>query len=259
MFDISVIIPAHNRRKTLSYCLHSVLDQTYPPLEIIVIDDASSEPLAPLSKEFSDQRIKLVSLQEHKGAQYARNFGIQQAQGSWIAFLDSDDEWVLNKLERQVQALEQSHKLICCTDGFLKQQNMISQLNLLNGASDPVYFQLLERSFLMYQGLLVHQNCLKAISGLDTNVPAYQEWDTMISLSERFDIHLLNEPLFIYHQHEGPSITKDLLRRVQGYSYVVEKHRSKILEYGGQALLAHHQQNISDQYLKIKLNQLNSV
>lgn len=259
MFDISVIIPAYNRLNTLSYCLRSVLDQTYPPLEIIVIDDASSDSLAPLLKDFSDHRIKLISLQEHKGAQYARNFGIQLARGSWIAFLDSDDEWVLNKLEHQVCALKQSNKFICCTDGFLKQQNTISQLNLLDGATEPIFSQLLEKSFLMYQGLLVHQNCLKAIGGLDTNVPAYQEWDTMISLSERFDIHLLNEPLFIYHKHEGPSITKDLLKRVQGYAYVVEKHRSNILEYGGKALLAYHQQTISDQYLKIKSNKLTSV
>lgn len=251
MFDISVIIPAFNRLKTLSYCLRSVLDQTYPPFEILVVDDASSDSLAPLLDELDDRRIKLITLDKHKGAQYARNVGIDQARGSWLAFLDSDDEWVSNKLERQVYALEQSKKSICCTDGFLKKDNKISQLHLLEQVSEPIFFQLLQKSFLMYQGLLVHSNCLKAIGGLDTNVPAYQEWDTMISLSEHFNIQLLHESLFIYHQHEGPSITKDLLRRCHGYTYVVQKHASKILQYGGQNLLKFHQKTISDNYLKI--------
>ena len=250
MFDISVIIPAYNRIDTLPYCLASILAQTYSPLEIIIIDDASSDSTGSLLEMFDYQRVRLIRHTERLGAQHARNTGVKHAKGSWIAFLDSDDEWLPEKLQQQIDVLQRSKKLICCCDGFQKNQSLLS-LGLLDDLkTETVFSQLLEKSSLMYQGLLVHRDCLRAINGLDNEVPAHQEWDTMIRLAELFDFSLLKDPLFVYHLHGGPSITKDILRRADGYAYVVEKHYWKILESGGANLLNKHLLNISKEYLR---------
>jgi glycosyltransferase involved in cell wall biosynthesis len=247
MYNVSVVIPAYNRHSTLPYCLTSVLNQTYPVSEIIVVDDGSSKPLDQLIERFSDPRIRLICHPNHLGAQQARNTGITEAKEDWIAFLDSDDEWLPNKLQKQVDALKKSNGLICCTDGYQKGHQGLSHLHLLkNKIPENTFSQILKHSFLMFQGLLVNKICFDAINGLDNDVPAFQEWDTMIRLSFLFEITLLQEPLFIYHLDKGPSISKDTALRRHGYAYVVKKHRDKITKYGGKELLSAHYQKIQE-------------
>ena len=103
--SISVIIPVYNREKTIKYCLDSVLTQTYKNLEVILVDDCSTDNSINIINSYNDSRIKLFTLDKNSGAQYCRNFGIKKASYDWIAFLDSDDEWLPDKLEKQVQIL----------------------------------------------------------------------------------------------------------------------------------------------------------
>ncbi|MDB4540234.1 glycosyltransferase [bacterium] len=105
---VSVIIPCYNRAQQLSRAIDSVLNQTVQPLEVIVIDDGSSDDSAETARSFSHPVS--VYEQANAGAAAARNRGIKLAKGGWIAFLDSDDIWHKNKIERQLQALENSPK-----------------------------------------------------------------------------------------------------------------------------------------------------
>jgi glycosyltransferase involved in cell wall biosynthesis len=105
MISISVVIPAHNAEGTLDRALSSVLAQTLPPSEIIVVDDASNDGTARLAKSYSGHGVNLLSLPECRGAAAARNAGIGGAKGAWIAFLDADDEWLPAKLEKQTAAI----------------------------------------------------------------------------------------------------------------------------------------------------------
>ncbi|WP_437202471.1 glycosyltransferase family 2 protein [Planctomicrobium sp. SH664] len=109
---ISVVIPAYNAEKTLARTLDSVLAQTLPPVEILVVDDGSRDQTPALVESYAP-RVRLIR-QANAGPSAARNHGIREAQGDWIALLDSDDAWLPGKLERQAQELGPDVALVHC-------------------------------------------------------------------------------------------------------------------------------------------------
>jgi len=100
---VSVIIPTYNRAHLVGRSIQSVINQTYQDFEIIVVDDGSTDNTEDIIKEFQkkDKRIKHIKHNKNKGGSAARNTGIRAARGEYIAFLDSDDEWMPTKLEKQ--------------------------------------------------------------------------------------------------------------------------------------------------------------
>ena len=102
MEKVSVIIPTYNREKTILRAVQSVLDQTYTNLEVLVIDDGSTDGTAEIVRGIEDDRVKYIVLEQNGGQAKARNTGVQMAEGEWIAFQDSDDCWHKNKLEIQM-------------------------------------------------------------------------------------------------------------------------------------------------------------
>ena len=104
--QVTVIIPAYNRAYVISRSIASVLAQTYPYFEIIVVDDGSVDNTEAVVKSFKDSRIKYIRHEVNKGISAVRNTGINEAAGEYIAFLDSDDEWLPTKLEKQMHILK---------------------------------------------------------------------------------------------------------------------------------------------------------
>ena len=103
---ISVVIPSYNRENTISNSIESVLKQTYSDIEVIVVDDGSTDKTEDIVKGIGDNRIRYIKLEKNSGACVARNIGIMNANGSYIAFQDSDDIWHPDKLEKQYQAIK---------------------------------------------------------------------------------------------------------------------------------------------------------
>ena len=103
--QISVVIPARNRAKTLPACLDSVVRQTYPAAEVIVVDDGSTDETEQIVRKYPDPRIRYTQFKTSHGAQAARNRGVELAKSEWIAFQDSDDIWLPEKLAVQVETL----------------------------------------------------------------------------------------------------------------------------------------------------------
>lgn len=99
---VSVVIPVYNRESTIMRALNSVLDQTYHNIEVIVVDDCSTDSTVQTVGMCTDSRVQLICLPVHRGANAARNRGIEISKGEYIAFQDSDDEWMKNKLEKQI-------------------------------------------------------------------------------------------------------------------------------------------------------------
>lgn len=108
---VSVVIPTYNREKTISRAIDSVLSQTYTDIEIIVVDDGSTDRTIHLLDQYSSKIT--VFKQDHRGANAARNLGIKNAKGKYIAFLDSDDEWLPNKIAIQINYMCDTNKKIC--------------------------------------------------------------------------------------------------------------------------------------------------
>lgn len=243
--SISVIIPAYNRASTIRYCLDSVLNQTVSPREVIVVDDRSTDNTVDIVTSYSDPRIRCIVLEKNSGAQAARNRGIREARGAWIAFQDSDDEWSPEKLERQIEALHGtgfSPMTAVHTDAWRYDPTTgnkeLWSLPLVEG--DNVYSVLLKSPAPLFPTLLTSKAALERIGFLDESVPSYQEWDTFIRLAKECRIIHLREPLFIYHLHSGETISKNKKRDIDGYQYIVNKFRDEILQHCGAAALNTH-------------------
>lgn len=106
---ISVIIPTYNRGKSIIQSINSVLEQTYHNLEILIVDDCSTDDTEYLISKIDDPRVKFIKLKENKGASFARNIGIKIATGKYISFQDSDDIYKTNKIEKQYIELYNLH------------------------------------------------------------------------------------------------------------------------------------------------------
>ena len=230
---VTVVIPAYNRAHTIERCLKSVLSQSYPPAEIIVVDDASTDRTRERVLAVSDQRIRCIRLAQNSGAQAARNEGVRQARYDWIAFQDSDDEWLPDRLRLCVEALTemqfQSDAVIhgdCLVFKEPTGSGHLWTLPLVEGATG--YRAVLSNPGPMFQALFVSKRQLHNCGYLDEQVPSYQEWDTAILLAKRCRFRHIRTPLFIYHIHQGETISKNMMRDIRGYEYIIRKHEQEI-------------------------------
>lgn len=235
--DVSVVIPAYNREKTIEKAIASVLNQTVKPLEVIVVDDKSTdstvEIVQSLCKEYSI--IKLICLKKNSGAQAARNCGIKAAKGEWIAFLDSDDEWLENKLEIQTEAVTANPQYdLYYGDYYEKRNGKLKYKNckLKRGKFDYTV-SVLVSSKILFQTMLVRKKALEDIGLLNEGVPSYQEWDTSIRLSINHKIYYIHKPMFIYNIYDGDTISNDLTRGIKGFNYVILSNREFYYKYVG--------------------------
>lgn len=245
VIPVSVIIPVYNREKTIKYCLDSVLSQTYKNFEVILVDDCSTDNSINIIKSYNDERIKLLPLNKNSGAQYCRNVGIKAASYDWIAFLDSDDEWLPDKLEKQVKILAENKfdpYLLIHSNAILvdKLNNEIKPYIVPHTSGTNVYRLLLQRPAPFFQAMLVSKKALTDINYLDENVPSYQEWDTSTRLAKYCRFIHIEEPTFKYYYHDGDTISKNLHRDIEGYNYYLKKFKSEILKYCGKKAWLNH-------------------
>lgn len=232
---ISVVIPMYNRRKTIEKCLYSVSQQTYKNIEILVVDDCSSDESVQIVKNYLDDRVKLIQLDKNSGAQVARNRGIMEAKGEWIAFNDSDDIWMLDKLEKQLIILKNNdfkkniviHSNCKCFD---EKNNKEWVWNVPKTEGECLEL-LLKRPSPLFPTLLTSKENLYDCGMLDEDVPSYQEWDTVIKLAKNSIFFHIKEPLFTYMLHQGDTISKDKKRDIDGYLYIINKYRSQMEKY----------------------------
>ena len=232
---VSVVIPAYNRAHTIRACIESIINQTYKNLEILVVDDCSTDNTVEVVRSFGDSRIKIIELENNSGAQKARNEGIKAASGEWIAFQDSDDEWYTEKIEKQVKILEENNwnkYLVVHSDGILQhfEKGAIKPITYpaLNG--ENVYSTALSGASALFISIFASKQALSEIGFLDENVLAYQEWDTTIRLAKICKFVYIDEPLFVYNVHSGNTISKSGSQAYKGFCYILDKNKSDILK-----------------------------
>lgn len=230
---------------SIEYCLNSVLNQTYSNIEVVVVDDLSTDNSVNIVKNINSDKIRLIVADKKIGAQGARNLGIKNAKGDWIAFLDSDDEFLLDKIEKQVKILIKNNfdkYMVIHSDAILyevaKNTKRPASIPLVDGQS--VYPFLLTRPAPFFQATLTSKQALEEIGYLDENVPSYQEWDSAIRLSKICKYIQMDEPSFIYYLHEGETISKDFRRDIAGYEYVLKKHKKEIIKICGKKVWNEH-------------------
>lgn len=234
--EVSVVIPAKNRAKTLPYCLDSVLEQTLPPAEVIVVDDSSNDNTADVVRTYSSRGVVYRRLSAGYGAQAARNEGVRVARHPWVAFQDSDDLWLPDKLALQWAALQETGKAgdVVIHGNALQRREGSDTLLTVPETSGHCHALLLKRPAPMFPAMLVPRRALEDCGYLDEACPSYQEWDTALRLSRSCRFVHLAQPLFVWIWHSSETISKDVTRDLAGYNYILDTYKTEIARVHGE-------------------------
>jgi len=220
--DISVIIPTYNRRNTLSRAVESVLNQIYKPIEIIVVDDGSTDG----TKEMFSEMYPLVRYiyQANSGVSSARNTGIKSASGDWIALLDSDDEWLPDKLDRQVKLLQDNAEIRFChtNEIWIRNNVRINQKKKHQKYGGNIFNKCLDICRISPSSSLFHTSVIKDVGLFDESLDVCEDYDLWLRITAKYPILFLDQPLI--KKFGGHS---DQLSRVFGG---IEQYRIRSLE-----------------------------
>ncbi len=228
MPKVSTIIPTHNRPHLLPRAIASVLKQTYQDFEIIVVDDGTQERAKEVVEAFADPRIRYIQHEQERGAPAARNTGIRNAHGEYVAFLDDDDEWLPEKLELQVDALEKHPEAVLafCALRAVDDAGKIlyTRVHGVEGVVRP-FVDILYKSFCWNSGNMARKKVLMNGYLFDENLTKNQDWDFTLRLSRTMPFYSVNKQLLILHIHGnqmgGPG---NLQGRIHGYHTFLKKY-----------------------------------
>ncbi len=206
--DISVIIPTHNRAHLLERALRSVLAQTSAPREVLVVDDGSEDHTRELvSESFPDCRYLS---QPNRGVSSARNRGIAAATGEWLAFLDSDDEWLPGKLAAQREALQQApgHR-ICHTDEiWIRNGRRVNPMKKHTKSGGEIFLQCLPLCVISPSSVLIHRSIFDEVGTFDETLPACEDYDLWLRICARHPVAFVSEPQIIKYGGHADQLSR---------------------------------------------------
>jgi glycosyltransferase involved in cell wall biosynthesis len=223
---VSVVIPAYNRAATVVRAMRSVLTQSVRDLELIVVDDASTDGTPEAVESVGDPRVRLLRHDTNRRAGAARNTGIRAARGEYVAFLDSDDEWLPGKLERQLAYMEETPGVAASCTGFL----------LVKGGEvfPKVPRRLTYRR--MFTGcdlgpgttLIARRGVFGEVGLNDERLYRYEDWDWALRYAALHPMGLLPEPLARVHRGGLPPAAP----MAGAAAYFLEKHADALGAFG---------------------------
>ena len=195
MSSISVVIPTYNRVALLERALDSVLAQTLPADEIIVVDDGSTDGTVSILKSRYSE-VTFIE-QDNQGVSAARNTGIKTASHSWIALLDSDDVWHANKLERQVQDLKNAPEyLIChCDEIWIRSGQRVNQMDKHKKTGGHIFQHCLPLCAISPSAVMIHGSLFDEIGLFDETLPACEDYDLWLRICSRYPVLYVDEAL----------------------------------------------------------------
>jgi glycosyltransferase involved in cell wall biosynthesis len=223
---VSVVLPTYNRAHCLARAMQSVLAQTYAELELIVVDDGSSDGTEALVHGFSDPRLRYLRLPQNGGVSRARNAGVAAARGEWIAFQDSDDEWRVEKLARQMEAAR-SENVVLVSCGFVCANHYpISFL----GVDDPApVVDFTDMTLLRLPGCstwLARKAALEQAGGFDPELNCFEDWELALRLSSAARVAFVNEPLLLYQKTPG-SLFSNEAGQTRNLKLILQRHAAR--------------------------------
>jgi len=195
--QVSVIIPTYNRGWIIKEAIDSVLAQDYTEFELIVVDDGSTDHTSDVLDSYRTV-IKVLS-QKNMGVSAARNRGIAEASGKFIAFLDSDDLWLSQKLSVQIEFFNQMpDALICQTEEvWIRKGLRVNPKKRHKKPSGMIFKPSLERCLVSPSAVMIQRSLFDRVGEFDETLPACEDYDLWLRISCRFPIHLIDTPLII--------------------------------------------------------------
>jgi len=211
---ISVIIPMYNSAKYIEECVQSVLNQTYKNIELIIVDDMSSDNSVEIVERFDDDRIKLIKLAKNVGAALARNRGIDEATGECICFIDSDDYWIADKLEKQIRFIEKNDYTFIYSDyAYL---NMDGTTHIAHVPKSITYKQALKNTAIFTSTVMFNMNYLSKEDIYMPNIKRGQDTATWWQILKKgIEAHAINEVLAFYRRGDKKSLSSNKFRALK--------------------------------------------
>ena len=226
MPKVSVVIPTHNRAELLRSAITSVLNQTFQDFEIVIVDDTSQDHTPHVVNSFGDGRIKYLRHNYNKGEGAARNTGVKNAQGEFIAFLDDDDEWLPEKLELQVTLLESSLPTVGCVyTGYSKIEKVSGKLlcQKVLSVRGNILDHLVTENWLSSSTMLLRKECFVKAGLFDERLTFGADYDLWLRIAKYFDFECLDKPLATYCIH-GNNVTLNYDTIIGGFEMLLEKN-----------------------------------
>lgn len=236
---VSVILPTYNRATLISRAIRSVLDQTWQDLELIIVDDGSTDNTRQTVEVFTDDRIRYVRLQQNGGAARARNKGISEANGRYIAFIDSDAVWKPDKTAKQMEVM------LLCGESIAMVYSRVQalgaggeKLSIWPPYDDEINYsgylfdKLLVRNWIDASTMLIRTDCLNKIGGLMEGMRCLEDWELALRIAEKWEIVLVDEILAYTDMISENRVSNNNYGYLEARCYLLSKYKQKMMENG---------------------------
>ncbi|MEW6608546.1 MAG: glycosyltransferase [bacterium] len=237
MATISIIIPTYNAENFLPQAINSVVEQTYQDIEIIVVDDGSTDNTKRIIEPFMDKIYYIYK--DNGGPASARNVGIKSSKGEYIAFLDADDIWLPQKLELQINLFQQCQEIDWIHTNLVlidESGNVIGIRKLTEILSGSIFKILFMENWVLTSSVMMKRECLKIIGNFDETLSVNQDYDLWLRLSHYYKCGYLEQPLVKYRIHHAQN-TKKIERLFFYEKAVIEKTIQNFPEIAGKSKL----------------------
>lgn len=226
---VSVNICCYNSEKFIKETIESVEAQTFNDYEVIIIDDGSKDRTGEIVKSIKDPRMKYY-YQDNKGLSVSRNRAIELSNGEFIAFLDHDDLWEKDKLEKQIALFKSKPDLgLVYSDCYvynMKNKKKIKYSDLVKFHRGKVIDELFYEDFMPLLMIMIKKEIIKEIGGFNENLQIAEDYDFLVRLAEKYEVDYVPEPLGTYLMHEANSMRKKI-RLFEEEIEVLSKYRDK--------------------------------
>jgi len=204
---VDIIIPTYNRKEFLKRAVSSVYNQSYQSWNLFIIDDGSTDGA---SDEFHGKKTKILKWKNNKGVSYARNQGILKSASDWIAFLDSDDEWLPQKLEKQVAYIKNHprYPLVHCNEIWLRKGKILNQKKKHKKQGGRIFTRSVRLCCISPSAVLVKRSLLKEVGLFREDFPVCEDFELWLRITARYELGFLEEPLLIKHGGHEDQLSK---------------------------------------------------
>lgn len=232
---VSIVVPTFNRADVIGRALRSIIKQTYADYEVIVVDDGSTDDTESAVSAIKDARIRYIPLSENQGVAHARNIGIQEAAGDFIAFLDSDDEWLPDKLQIQmaeIEKLDDAYGMVYCRMGGWVRDGSSRfvcppldwKQKILEG---NIFHSLLFQNVIGTPTMLVRRECFAQAGGFKEALRCLEDWEMILRIAKRWKIGFVDQILVEVHKSVG-SVTSNMGWHLVARCYMVSLYREEM-------------------------------
>jgi len=229
--NVSVIIPTYNRAQKLKNAIKTVLNQTYPYFELIIIDDNSSDETDEVVQSFNDERIRYIKNDENLGQVRARNKGIELSNYDFIAFLDDDDEWLPNKLKMQVKSLNSLSEEYCgvFTGIYVIENGKIIDTKVPQVEGD-VFRDLLTSKGCSIGNItfMLKRDALEKVGGFSSDLPAREDFELSLKLAKKYKFGIIKKPLVKVNFDSKDRVTTDYSKILTATERIYAKYKETI-------------------------------